>query len=86
MAIDQAQLKDDIVTILTAMEAKEVSSKDYFAEQLAQAIVKCIKTADVTVMALSGEVIVAGPTGPQSNATPLTFKGGPEGTHIGGLS
>lgn len=92
MALDKNALQKELKTaLLKAAEsnAKDGVSLDTAMENLANAI-SCavdsfVRSAEVTVTALTGEVKVVGSPSSQQNADPLTFKGGDE-THSGGLS
>lgn len=80
MALD----KDTLVSDLTTVFSKSNSASDA-ATAIANAIDKYVKTATVTITALTGEVSVQGSPSAQANVAPLTFTGG-DATHSGGLS
>ena len=92
MALDLNSFKTALSTAFK--EAAALNDKDNVAkdkalenigEKLAVAIDAYIRTAEVTVTALTGEVQVQGTAAAQANGSPLVFKGG-DGTHSGGLS
>ena len=81
MALDKTTLKN----ALKNMFESRPQSDEAAAEQLAQILFDFVKSAEVTVTALTGEVSVQGSATAQQNVAPLTFKGG-DATHSGGLS
>lgn len=81
MALDKASLKAALKAIMEA----NGNTPDSAAGALADAIDTYVRGAEVTVMALTGEVAVQGTAAAQANVAPLTFKGG-DSTHTGGLS
>lgn len=80
MALDKDTLKSDLQTIFSKSNSPEDA-----AQAIANAIDKYVKTATVTITALTGEVKVEGSPSAQANVSPLTFTGGDD-THLGGLS
>ena len=84
MALDESTLKNEIKGLLVEMETRESDAKEYFATQLAAMIVKCIKTADVKVIANASEIKVVGSSTAQQNASPINILGSPSSG--GGLS
>lgn len=80
MALDKDTLKSDLQTIFSKSNSPEDA-----AQAIANAIDKYVKTATVTITALTGEVQVQGSPSAQANVSPLTFTGG-DSTHLGGLS
>lgn len=66
MALDKGQLKNEIKTLMTEMRERTENSDDEFADRLATAIDKYVKTA--------GIVYQAGLVAPQGPVTG-TFKG-----------
>ena len=81
MALDKTTLKNSLKIIFESRP----SSDEAAAELLADAIEAYVKSAEVTITALTGEVSVQGSPTAQANVAPLTFKGG-DGVHTGGLS
>ena len=81
MALNKTALKNS----LKSMFESRPTSDEAAAEQLAQIFYDFVKSAEVTVTALTGEVAVQGSAAAQANVAPLTFKGG-DATHFGGLS
>lgn len=77
--------KDSLKTALKNMFESRPASDEAAAETLAGIIYDFVKSAEVTVTALTGEVAVQGSATAQANVAPLTFKGG-DATHSGGLS
>lgn len=74
--INQQQIKKELFDFLKN-QSKTVQddpdkAMDAFATQLTKTIVKAIQSADVTIP--SGNIIVAGASGPSSNATPIIVK------------
>lgn len=80
MALDKDTLISDLETIFS-----KSNSASEAATAIADAIDKYVKTATVTITALTGEVQVQGSPSAQANVSPLTFTGG-DTTHSGGLS
>jgi hypothetical protein len=80
MALDKATLKSDLLEIFSKSNSPEDA-----AQAIANSIDKYVKTATVTITALTGEVKVKGSPSAQANVSPLTFTGGDD-THLGGLS
>lgn len=92
MALNLKTFKADLKTALVTVNSqnnKDGVDSDTALENLANALAEkvdaYIRTAEVTVTALTGEVSVQGSPSAQSNVTALTFKGG-DSTHTGGLS
>ena len=77
--------KNSLKTALKNMFESRPQSDEDAAEQLSQIFYDFVKSAEVTVTALTGEVSVEGSPSAQKNVSPLTFKGG-DATHSGGLS
>lgn len=81
MALNKTNLKN----ALKSMFESRPQSDEAAADQFAQIFYDFVKSAEVTVTALTGEVSVKGTAAAQQNVDPLTFKGG-DSTHSGGLS
>lgn len=81
MALNKTTLKNDLKAIFESRPVNDEAA----ANALADAIYDFVKSAEVTVTALSGEISVVGSAAAQANVQPISLKGG-DATHIGGLS
>lgn len=81
MALNKTDLKNALKNMFESRPASDEAA----AQALADIIYDFVKSAEVTITALIGEVSVEGSAVAQKNVAPLTFKGG-DSTHSGGLS
>ena len=81
MALNKTALKN----ALKAVFESRPSSDEDAADALATAIYDFVKSAEVTVTALTGEISVVGSPSAQSNALQIQLNGG-YSNHTGGLS
>lgn len=92
MALDLSKFKGDLKKALEDIDSAnnkdgidKSAALETAADYLATAIDAYIRTAEVTVTALTGEISVVGSPSEQANTQPIQLKGG-DGIHTGGLS
>lgn len=87
MALKEKDFKDSMERIRNKMKTfdNNEDADKYFSEEMTKAIIELIKSAEVTVSAMPGDVQVEGSPSKQANLSPLTFKGN-SGAYSGGLS
>ena len=81
MALNKDSLKAAFKTVFESRPANDEAA----ADALATAIYDFVKSAEVTVTALTDEISVVGSATAQANASPISLKGG-DAAHVGGLS
>lgn len=77
--------KDSLKTAFKTIFETSGNTPESAADALATAIYDFVKSAEVTVTALTGEIQVVGTPSAQANSQPISLKGG-DATHVGGLS